>query len=395
MRPGAGLTSQLAGAYRKTLRLGRALACCGAATSLTVAKFLPFSIESKTKKETAMFMDNGAGAAPQGAKAARDWVKVLAKYRQPDTSRSLFELAVTMGPFLLLWGLAWWALSVSAWLTLALSCINAAFLLRLFTIQHDCGHGAFFENRTVSDWLGRVLGVLTLTPYDVWRRAHSIHHSSAGNLGRRGIGDITTLTVGEYRALSASRRLLYRLYRNPIVLFGIGPGYMFLLQNRIPMGLMGHLKYWVSAMSTNAAILVALGLMLYFGGWAPILLIFLPTSLLAATAGVWLFYVQHQFENTHWSNEPDWDLHAAALEGSSYYVLPPVLQWLSANIGIHHVHHLYSRIPFYRLPQVLRDHADLAKMNRMTIRQSLRTVRMQLWDENSNRLMSFAEARKV
>lgn len=338
---------------------------------------------------------SGAGPMAQGVMAARDWVKVLAKYRQPDTARSLFELSVTIGPFVLFWALAWWAMGISYWLTLAISCVNAAFLLRLFTIQHDCGHGAFFESRTVSDWLGRVLGVLTLTPYDVWRRSHSIHHASAGNLGRRGIGDITTLTVAEYRALPVVRRMLYRLYRNPVVLFGIGPGYIFLLQNRVPLGLTGHLKYWISAMTTNAAILAALGLILYFGGWAPILLIFLPTSLLAATTGVWLFYVQHQFETTHWSEEQDWDLHTAALKGSSYYVLPPVLQWLSANIGIHHVHHLYSRIPFYRLPQVLRDHAELAGMNRMSIRESLRTVQLQLWDEHSGRLLSFAEARQI
>lgn len=333
-----------------------------------------------------------ASAAPL---SARDWVKVLASYRQPSTARSLFELGVTIGPFVALWAMAWWSMSYSYWLTFAISTVNAAFLLRLFTIQHDCGHGAFFENRTLSDWLGRVLGVLTLTPYDVWRRAHSIHHSGAGNLDRRGMGDITTLTVAEYRALSPLRRLLYRAYRNPVVLFGIGPGYIFLIQNRVPLGLMGHLRYWVSAMSTNAAILGALAVILYFGGWAPILLIFLPTTLLAATAGVWLFYVQHQFENTTWDDDKDWDLHAAALDGSSYYVLPPVLQWLSANIGIHHVHHLYSRIPFYRLPEVLRDNMDLATMNRMTIRESIATVRLQLWDESSRRLMSFAEARKL
>jgi omega-6 fatty acid desaturase (delta-12 desaturase) len=333
--------------------------------------------------------------SPQKPATARDWVKILAAYREPSTARSLFELGVTIGPFVALWALAWLSMSYSYWLTLAISLVNAAFLLRLFTIQHDCGHGAFFANRTLSDWLGRVLGVLTLTPYDVWRRSHSIHHSGAGNLDRRGIGDITTLTVAEYQALSPLRRLLYRAYRNPVVLFGIGPGYLFLIQNRIPLGLMGHVRYWVSAMTTNAAILAALGIILYFGGWAAILLIFLPTSLLAATAGVWLFYVQHQFEHTTWQEEKDWDLHAAALDGSSYYVLPPVLQWLSANIGIHHVHHLYSRIPFYRLPQVLCDHADLAQLNRMTIRESLATVGLQLWDEKSRRLLSFSQASNV
>jgi len=326
-------------------------------------------------------------------RAARDWIKVLSKYREPNAARSTYELAITIGPFLLLWVLAWWSLSVSYWLTLAISSINAAFLLRLFCIQHDCGHGAFFNNRTVSDWLGRVLGVLTLTPYDVWRRTHSIHHSNSGNLTRRGIGDVHTLTVAEYQALSPFQRLLYRLYRNPVVLFGFGPGYLFFLQNRLPLGLMASAKYWVSAMGTNAAILIGLGAMVYFGGVMPILLIFLPSTLLAATAGVWLFYVQHQFETTQWDTEEDWQVHDAALNGSSHYVLPAVLQWLSANIGIHHVHHLYSRIPFYRLPEVLRDHAELAGRNRMTIRESLANAQLHLWDEQSRRLLSFAQAR--
>ena len=328
-------------------------------------------------------------------RAARDWVKILAGYRQPDTWRSLFELAVTLVPFMALWALAWWSLSVSAWLTLAISLVNAAFLLRLFVIQHDCGHMAFFQNRTASDWLGRVLGVVTLTPYDVWRHTHSVHHGAHGNLARRGMGDVHTMTVAEYNALSGIRRLQYRLYRHPIVLFGLGPGYLFFLQNRLPLGLMNKAKYWVSAMATNAAMLVALGIILYFGGIMPILLIFVPSTLLAATAGVWLFYVQHQFETTHWEHDDDWDMHEAALHGSSHYVMPSVLQWLSANIGIHHVHHLYSRIPFYRLPEVLRDHDVFQEGNRLTIRESFANARLHLWDEGSKRLLSFRQAKLV
>lgn len=326
-------------------------------------------------------------------RAPRDWIKVLSKYREPSTARSVFELAVTVGPFLLLWGLAWWSLSVSYWLTLAISTVNAAFLLRLFAIQHDCGHGAFFNNRTVSDWLGRVLGVLTLTPYDVWRHTHSIHHSSSGNLGRRGIGDIYTMTVAEYYEMNWANRVLYRMYRHPLVLFGLAPSYLFFLQNRLPLGLMSNVRSWVSAMGTNVVLCVALAVVMYFGGLMPILLIFLPTTLLAATAGMWLFYVQHQFEDAHWEADEDWQLHDAALNGSSHYVMPPVLQWLSANIGIHHVHHLYSRIPFYRLPEVLRDNAELADGNRLTIRESLSSARLHLWDEKSKRLLSFAQAR--
>ena len=331
---------------------------------------------------------------PPEVHSAKDWIKILAKYREPNASRSAFELGVTVGPFVILWALAWWSMGVSYWLTLLISMVNAAFLLRLFIIQHDCGHGSFFNNRTLSDWLGRVLGVLTLTPYDVWRRTHSIHHSVAGNLDQRGMGDVHTLTVKEYRALSPWNRWMYRLYRNPIVLFGLGPGWLFLIQNRFPYGLMNSVKYWFSAMATNAAILAGLGVILYFGGLAPIMLIFLPTTLLAATAGVWLFYVQHQFEETYWSKGDDWQLHDAALQGSSHYVMPKLLQWVSGNIGIHHVHHLYARIPFYRLPEVVRENAVLNDHNRMTIWESFQNARLHLWDENSKQLLSFADARR-
>ena len=323
--------------------------------------------------------------------AARDWVKVLAKYRDPSLARSLFELAVTIVPFVALWALAWWALSVSYWLTFVISVLNAGFLLRLFVIQHDCGHGAFFANRSVSDWLGRAIGVFTLTPYDVWRHTHSVHHSSSGNLDKQGMGDIHTMTIDTYRALSWIRRLQYRVYRHPIILFGLAPGYVFLLQNRLPVGFLYSIKFWLSAMSTNAAIIAVLGAVIYFGGIAPVLLIFLPSTMLAATAGVWLFYVQHQFESTHWDRDDEWQIHDAALHGSSYYVMPPLLNWFSANIGIHHVHHLYSRIPFYRLPQVLRDNPELAEFNRLTITESLASVRLHLWDEESRRLLTFKQ----
>lgn len=330
------------------------------------------------------------------ARSARDWVQVLAKYRDPSTRRSLTEIGVTIGPFLALWALAFWALSYSWLLAFVLAAANGFFLVRLFAIQHDCGHSAFFRQRHVSDWVGRALGVLTLTPYDVWRRAHSIHHSGAGNLDRRGMGDIDTLTVAEYQARSRWGRLKYRLYRNPLVLFGLGPGYIFFIDNRLPFGLMtAGWRYWVSAMGTNLALMVLLGGVYYFAGLAPILLIWLPTALVAASLGVWLFYVQHQFETTNWDHEEDWQLHDAALHGSSHYVMPAVLQWLTANIGVHHVHHLYSRIPFYRLPEVLRDFPPLAQAQRMTIRESLANARLHLWDEKSRRLLSFAQARAL
>ena len=327
---------------------------------------------------------------------ARQWVVKLARYREPSTFRSLFELLVTLVPFLLLWVLAWAALEVSPWLSLALAVLNGAFLVRIFIIQHDLGHASYFANRTVSDWLGRALGVITLTPYDVWKRTHAIHHSHHGNLDYRGIGDVLTLTVEEYRARSRFGRLMYRLYRHPLVLFVLGPSYLFILHNRLPFGLMkSGWRYWTSAMGTNALIMLVVSLILWLGGLMPLLLIYIPTSVIGATIGVWLFYVQHQFEETHWAKEPDWQLHDAALEGSSHYQLPQPLQWMTGNIGIHHVHHLYSRIPFYRLTEVLRDQPELAQAQRMSIRQSLASVKLKLWDEKTQRLMSFREMRSL
>lgn len=330
------------------------------------------------------------------ARQAKDWVAILARYREPSVRRSVWELAVTLVPFFALWALAWAALSISVWLTLAISAVNALFLVRLFCIQHDCGHASFLPNRTAQDWVGRCLGVLTLTPYDVWRRTHAIHHAQHGNLDQRGIGDVLTLTVAEYRARGWFGRLMYRAYRHPVTLFLIGPTYLFLLQNRLPVGLMrSGWRFWGSAWGTNAMLALILGAIIWFGGIMPFLTIFLPTSIIAGSIGVWLFYVQHQFEDTHWSRGDDWQLHEAALTGSSHYVLPQPLRWLSANIGIHHVHHLYSRIPFYRLPQILRDHAELAQMQRLTLWDSLKSVNLHLWDEGSRRLVSFREARRL
>ena len=330
----------------------------------------------------------------ESARAARDWVKVLAQYREPGAARSWFEVAVTLGGYAALWAVAWALLAVSPWLALPVAMLNGFLLVRLFTIQHDCGHNAFMPRRETSDWIGRVFGVFTLTPYDVWKKAHAIHHGASGNLGRRGIGDIDTLTIVEYRALSHLGRLKYRFMRNPITLFVIGPAFLFLLENRYPKGFSAP-KYWLSAMATNAGIALELGLLWYFGGWDVILWIFLPTSLAAATLGVWLFYVQHQFETTLWDQDQDWNLHEAALYGSSHYVMPAVLQWATANIGIHHVHHLYSRIPFYRLPQVIKDNPELDGINRMTISESFANVRLHLWDEKSRRLVSFKDAARV
>ncbi len=325
-----------------------------------------------------------------------EWTRVLAKYRKPILSRSIFELTVTLAPFVTLWALACWALSISPWLALIPALANAAFLVRLFMIQHDCGHGSFFKDRRLCDFVGRAIGIVTLTPYDVWRRTHAIHHASNGNLDRRGVGDMPTLTVKEYREKSWLGRASYRVIRNPVFLFGIVPFYTFFLQNRLPVGLMrAGWRYWLSALATNAAIGAALAVMVWLGGWDVLLFVFLPTMFLAAMIGMWLFYVQHQFEDTSWEHEDDWNVQDAAINGSSYYDLPGILRWFTANIGVHHVHHLASRIPFYRLAEVIEDHDILARSKRITLLESFRCAKLHLWDEKSRKLLSFADARAI
>jgi omega-6 fatty acid desaturase (delta-12 desaturase) len=332
-------------------------------------------------------------SASPGVDPELAWLKIIAGYRKPMLARSLYELAVTLIPFALLWATAAIALQFGYWIGLLLILPAAGFLLRIFMLQHDCGHGSFFGKRRLDDWTGRVLGILTLTPYDYWRRAHNEHHASAGNLDERGVGDITTLTVSEYRNLTPRGQLGYRLYRNPFVMFGIGPAFLFLLKQRLPIGMMrSGVLPWVSTMATNVAVILLAALLIWSVGIIPLLLIHLPIVLIAGSAGVWLFYVQHQFEDTHWSRPPDWAFPYAAMHGASHYDLPRPLRWMSGNIGMHHIHHLSSRVPFYRLPEVLRDHPELADVGRISIRDSLACVKLGLWDEKRQRLISFREA---
>ncbi len=268
---------------------------------------------------------------------------------------------------------------------------TAGLLVRLFMIQHDCGHGSFFPSRVANDRIGRLLGILTLTPYEHWRRNHAVHHASAGNLDRRGIGDVGTLTVDEYLARGPFGRLRYRLYRHPLVMFGLGPFYLFAIENRLPVGFMDRRAAWLSTMGTNLGFLAAAIAAVWLVGPVTAALVHGPVVMLAATIGVWLFFVQHQFEDTYWARSDEWGVEQAALHGSSHYDLPQPLRWFSGNIGLHHVHHLSSRIPFYRLPVVLQDFPELRDLGRLTIRDSLRCVRLVLWDERERRLISFRE----
>lgn len=339
-------------------------------------------------------MNNDRTAArPLAPPDARSWTQILASYREPSHARSIVEIAITLGPLVALWALAWAAYYVGFWWVSLLIAVPASgFLVRLFMIQHDCSHGAFFRHRLANDWVGRVIGVLTLTPYDFWRRTHAVHHASSGNLDRRGLGDVNTLTVREYLALSLWGRLCYRLYRNPIVMFGIGPAYLFVLRHRLPIGMLrGGWQPWLSTMTTNFAIALVVAVLIWFVGVWPFLLVHLPITLISGSIGVWLFYVQHQFDPTYWAHDGEWTLHEGALYGSSHYDLPAVLRWFTANIGVHHVHHLCSRIPYYRLPKALHDHPELRSVSRLTMLQSFRCVHLALWDEGQRRLISFRD----
>ena len=336
----------------------------------------------------------GPGQQPAAALDDKQWLKILARYRDPHPVRSACELLITAVPFFALWAMMLWCLHFGYWLSLIVAVPAAGFLVRLFMIQHDCGHGSFFRRAAANHWVGRAIGVLTLTPYDYWRRTHAIHHASSGNLDRRGTGDVTTLTVAEYLRLPRWRRLGYRLLRNPLILLALGPIYIFLIKHRLPVELMdGGKEVWISAMATNGAIAAIVIGMSALIGIQSFLLVQLPITLLASSIGMWLFYVQHQFEDTYWDRQENWSFHAGAMQGSTFFDLPVPLRWFTANIGVHHVHHLASRIPSYRLNEVLRDHPKLREVCRLTLRDSFRCFRLALWDEERRRLVSFRELR--
>ncbi len=328
---------------------------------------------------------------------ANSWAKRLAPYRVVNNWRGVFEITITATVFITLWVASWWLYhQISVFASLALAVPTAGFLVRLFMLQHDCGHLTLFTSKSANDWVGRALGFITLTPYDYWRHEHAQHHMGSGNLERRGIGDIDTFTLAEYKALSLWGRFKYRVYRNPFIMFGVGPIYIFLIAQRFPLDTFKNGRAaWLSVFGTNAAILVFASVMMYMFGIPAFLIVHLPVVILGAAIGVWLFYVQHQFDETHWSRPPEWSQEEAALHGSSYYDLPQPLMWLTGNIGIHHLHHLSSRIPFYRLPQVLKDFPDLKSVGRITLWQSLKCVNLSLWDEGARKLISFREAHRL
>jgi omega-6 fatty acid desaturase (delta-12 desaturase) len=320
------------------------------------------------------------------------WCEMLAPYARPHLGRSLLDIATSVVPYIALSAAMYLALDVSYLLVLAIAIPASGFLLRTYILFHDCTHGSFLPSKRANAWLGAVLGLIVYSPFASWRHSHAVHHATAGDLDRRGVGDVPTLTVAEYHALSPLRRLGYRLFRNPLVMFGIGPIYALVVQPRL-VSRSARPRLKRSVMGTNAALAVMVAGLCWLMGWQEYLLVQMPTVVLAGSAGVWLFYVQHQFEDTYWQSAEDWSYADAALQGSSYLRLPKVLQFFTGNIGVHHVHHLNARIPNYNLQRAHDQNPIFHNVPTLTLWDGLRAVRLKLWDEDRGRLVTWAEAR--
>jgi acyl-lipid omega-6 desaturase (Delta-12 desaturase) len=320
------------------------------------------------------------------------WREVLEPYAKPDLARSLLDLSTSVVPYLGLTVAMYWLLDVSYLLVVVLSLPAAGFLLRTYILFHDCTHGSLLPSKRANAWVGTALGLVVHSSFRSWGRAHAIHHATAGDLERRGVGDVPTLTVAEYRALPWPRRLGYRLFRNPIVMFGLGPVYAMLIQPRLVSRAMRP-RIVRSVMATNLALVVIVGGLCWLIGWREYLSVWGPSALVAGAAGVWLFYVQHQFEDTYWQSSAGWDYADAALKGSSYLQLPRVLEFFTGNIGFHHIHHLSARIPNYNLRRAHEENPMFHDVPTLTVWEGLRSTRLKLWDEERERLVTFAEVR--
>jgi omega-6 fatty acid desaturase (delta-12 desaturase) len=326
--------------------------------------------------------------------ATLSWKEVVAKYQQPSLWRSVFQIVNSLVPYVALWVLMYWSLTVSYWLTLPLAVLAGGFMVRLFIIHHDCGHGSFFKSRAANDICGFITGVITFTPYHFWRWEHAVHHAGSGDLDRRDLGSVWTMTVQEYLEAPLWKRVTYRLVRNPFVLLVLIPSILFLILHRFASARASKRDRW-SVYWTNAAILAVAAVLSFFWGLKAYLEIQLTVMTVTGTAGVWLFYVQHQFEGVNWQRHSEWDYTAAALEGSSFYKLPRVLQWFSGNIGFHHIHHLSPRIPNYNLERCHNADALFRRVKTLTLRASLKSLTFRLWDEPNQRLVGYSYLRTL
>ena len=341
--------------------------------------------------------DQAIGEPPSSASTrtvtTTEWRAALAPYAQASWSRGLLGIATSVLPYLGLSVLMYFSLRVSVFLALALAFPTAGFLVRTFIMFHDCTHGSLLPSRQGNRWFGAVLGVLVLVPFRRWRHDHAVHHASSGDLQRRGVGDVPMLTTAEYQARPWRKRLAYRLLRNPFVMFGLGPIFAMMVGPRIATRAQRP-RLRNGVLGTDLSLLVVVGALCWLIGWRDFLLVWTPASLIAGSAGIWLFYVQHQFEDAQWLVSDEWSFLDAALRSSSYLKLRQPLAFLSGNIGLHHVHHLNARIPFYNLPRAHEENPMFQDVPVLTLRDGLRSVRLKLWDEQQGRLVSFAQATK-
>ncbi|KIL50023.1 fatty acid desaturase [Jeotgalibacillus soli] len=320
--------------------------------------------------------------------------KSVAPFEKTDMKSSIKQIINTIPPFFLLWFLAYQSLSISIWLTLALAVVAAGFVVRIFIIFHDCCHGSFFKNKKANNLLGTITGIITMFPYEKWKREHSIHHATSSNLDKRGTGDVWVMTVDEYVAASSKKRLAYRLYRNPIVMFGLGPLYLFFISNRLNRK-DARRKERMSMYIINLSIVAIYALLIWAIGWQAFLIVHGPIMFVSGALGIWLFYVQHQFEDSYFEDETEWDYVKAAVDGSSYYKLPKVLQWVTGNIGYHHVHHLSPRVPNYNLEKAHESTPPLHQATTITMGSSLKSIRFRLYDEKRKTFVSFKEVKHL
>ncbi|WP_068674011.1 fatty acid desaturase [Oceanobacillus sp. Castelsardo] len=316
--------------------------------------------------------------------------KSVAPFATSDTKISIIQIINSFVPFFLLWFLAYQSLSISFWLSLPLSIVAAGFVVRIFIIFHDCTHMSFFKSGKANRILGTITGIITHFAFEKWKRDHSIHHATSSNLDKRGTGDVWVMTVDEYTEASFWGRLGYRLYRNPLIMFGLGPFYLFFISNRINRKGAKRKERWNTYL-INVSLVAIYALLIWLIGWQALLMVQLPIMFVAGSLGVWLFYVQHQFEDSYFENEEEWDYVKAAVDGSSYYKLPKVLQWLTGNIGFHHVHHLSPRVPNYQLEKAHESTPPLQKATTITLKTSLQSIRFRLYDQASRTFVSFKE----
>ena len=333
-------------------------------------------------------------AEPAAFPSVREWKSIVAEFQKSSTSRAVWQLVNTLVPYAALWVGIYFAFDVSKWLVAGLAVLAGSVLVRVFIIFHDCGHGSFFESKRANSITGFITGMLTFTPYYQWRWEHSLHHATTGDLDRRGIGDVWTMTVQEYLESSLWKRFAYKLARNPVVLFVIAPFVLFVVLQRFP-NRKADVRERRSVWHMNLALLAMMAVMSWIFGPARYLPVQIFVTCVSGVFGVWLFYIQHQFEDAYWERHGEWDYTAAALKGSSYYKLPRVLQWFSGNIGFHHIHHLSSRIPNYNLERCHNSHPVFQMVKPITIRVSLKSVAYRLWDEQHKKLVGYRRMREI